>query len=67
MLVLLRENPVYEAIPTERCRHAGINRNTFYSHSASLESLPERMEEELDFHAQIRWISLPQNKAHPFY
>ena len=66
MLALLRENPVYEAIPAGHCRRAGISRNTFYSHDNNPEILPERTEEELDFHARIRWINLPQNKAHSF-
>jgi AcrR family transcriptional regulator len=47
LLELLREKPISKVTPTELCRRAGINRNTFYTHYASPEELLESIEEEL--------------------
>lgn len=47
LLALLVTKPIEKITPTELCRHAGINRNTFYSHYRSPEELLHSMEEEL--------------------
>ena len=47
LLKLLETKPIEKITPTELCRHAGINRNTFYSHYRSPEELLHSMEEEL--------------------
>lgn len=47
LLELMREKPVGRITPTELCRRAGINRNTFYSHYDSPEALLGSIEEEL--------------------
>lgn len=47
LLELLREKPISRITPTELCRRAGINRNTFYSHYPSPEALLCDIEEDL--------------------
>jgi len=47
LLALLEDKPIEKITPTELCRHAGINRNTFYSHYRSPEELLHSMEQEL--------------------
>ncbi len=47
LLELLRDKPISKITPTELCRRAGINRNTFYTHFQSAEDLLENVEEEL--------------------
>ncbi|MEN6595268.1 MAG: TetR/AcrR family transcriptional regulator [Clostridiaceae bacterium] len=46
LLALMKEKPVARITPTELCRHAGINRNTFYSHFSSTEELLASVEDE---------------------
>jgi AcrR family transcriptional regulator len=47
LLELMREKPISKITPTELCRRAGINRNTFYTHYQSTEDLLSGIEEEL--------------------
>lgn len=47
LLALMKEKPIAKITPSELCRHAGINRNTFYTHYDSPESLLRTIEEEL--------------------
>ncbi len=47
LLELMREMPISKITPTELCRHANINRNTFYTHYSSPEELLASIEEEL--------------------
>ena len=47
LLKLLETKPIEKITPTELCRHAGINHNTFYSHYRSPEELLHSMEEDL--------------------
>ena len=47
LIELLKEKPIGKITPTELCKRADINRNTFYSHYSSPEELLERLEEEL--------------------
>jgi AcrR family transcriptional regulator len=47
LLALMREKPVSKITPTELCRHADVNRNTFYTHYSSPEELLASIEEEL--------------------
>lgn len=47
LLTLMKEKPVSKITPTELCRHAGINRNTFYTHYSSAESLLQSIEDDL--------------------
>ena len=47
LLALMREMPISKITPTELCRRAGINRNTFYTHYQSAEELLSEIEEEL--------------------
>ena len=47
LLSLIKEKPVTKITPTELCRHAGINRNTFYTHYESVEALLMSIEDEL--------------------
>ena len=47
ILALMREMPISKITPTELCRRAGINRNTFYTHYQSAEELLSEIEEEL--------------------
>lgn len=51
LLELMKEKPVDKITPTELCRHAQINRNTFYSHYYTVRDLLQEIEEE--FSAQI--------------
>ena len=53
LLALLREKPIAKITPTELCRHAKMNRNTFYAHYDSPEMLLESIEDEL--FEQIRY------------
>ncbi len=52
LLELMREKPIAKITPSELCRHAGINRNTFYAHYNSPEALLLSVEEEL--YGQLR-------------
>jgi len=47
LLSLMREKPISMITPTELCRRAGINRNTFYTHYQSAEDLISDIEQEL--------------------
>ena len=47
LLALLESKPIEKITTAELCRHAGINRNTFYSHYRSPEELLNCMEEEV--------------------
>lgn len=47
LLTLLKEKPITKITPTELCRTADINRNTFYSHFDSVDDLLESIEHEL--------------------
>ena len=47
LLELMREKPIGKITPTELCRRADINRNTFYAHYLSPESLLTSIEDEL--------------------
>ena len=47
MLELLKEKPIGKITPTELCRRANINRNTFYAHYRSPEELLDSIEDEL--------------------
>jgi len=46
LLELMREKPIDKITPTELCRSAGINRNTFYSHYYSPRDVLVELEEE---------------------
>lgn len=52
LLALMREKPIAKITPTELCRHAKMNRNTFYAHYDSPEALLRSIEEEL--YQQVR-------------
>lgn len=52
LLELMKEKPIAKITPSELCRHAGINRNTFYAHYNSPEALLQSVEEEL--YGQLR-------------
>jgi AcrR family transcriptional regulator len=47
LLELMREKPIGKITPTELCRRADINRNTFYAHYDSPEALLASVEDEL--------------------
>ncbi len=47
LLDLMSEKPVDRITPTELCRRANINRNTFYSHYYSVRELLQSIEDEL--------------------
>ena len=47
LLELMREKPIGKITPTELCRRADINRNTFYAHYLSPESLLTSIEDDL--------------------
>lgn len=47
MLSLLQDNPIDKISIVQLCRHADINRNTFYSHFNSPYEVWEEMENEL--------------------
>lgn len=44
---LMKEKPVEKITPTELCKRATVNRNTFYSHYASVSELYESVENRL--------------------
>ena len=46
LLTLLKEKPISKITPSELCRHAKMNRNTFYSHYNSPEELLKSIEDE---------------------
>jgi len=48
----MKEKPITKITPTELCRHAGLNRNTFYTHFNSPEALLDSIENE--FFEQVR-------------
>lgn len=52
LLALMEEKPIAKITTSELCRHAGINRNTFYRHYDSPEALLETIEEE--FYQQVK-------------
>jgi AcrR family transcriptional regulator len=45
LLALMKEKPTAKIAPSELCRHAGMNRNTFYTHYGILEALLKSIEE----------------------
>lgn len=47
LLELLREKPIDRITPTELCRKATINRNTFYSHYKSTNEVLDEIENDL--------------------
>jgi AcrR family transcriptional regulator len=47
LLELMREKPIGKITPTELCRRADINRNTFYAHYVSPAALLSSIEDEL--------------------
>lgn len=47
LLELMKEKPIGKITPTELCRKANINRNTFYSHFSCVEELMQSIENEL--------------------
>ncbi len=47
LLELMKEKPISKITATELCRHAKINRNTFYSHYDSPEALLVSIEDNL--------------------
>lgn len=51
LLELMKEKPIDKITPTELCRHANINRNTFYSHYYTTRDLLVEIEDE--FSSQI--------------
>lgn len=51
LLELMKEKPIDKITPTELCRHANINRNTFYAHYYTTRDLLVEIEEE--FSSQI--------------
>ena len=52
LLALMKEKPIARITPTELCRHAGMNRNTFYTHYDSPEALLISIEDEM--YEQVR-------------
>jgi len=46
LLALLKEKPIAKITPSELCRHAKMNRNTFYTHYNSPEELLSCIEDE---------------------
>jgi len=52
LLALMKEKPIAKITPTELCRHAKMNRNTFYTHYDSPEALLKSIEDEM--YEQIR-------------
>ncbi|MBQ2847252.1 MAG: TetR/AcrR family transcriptional regulator, partial [Clostridia bacterium] len=44
---LMKDKPVEKITPTELCRKATVNRNTFYSHYSSVSELYESIENSL--------------------
>lgn len=44
---LMKDKPVEKITPTELCRKATVNRNTFYSHYSSVTELYESIETAL--------------------
>jgi AcrR family transcriptional regulator len=52
LLELMREKPIGKITPTEICRRADINRNTFYAHYDGPEALLKSIEDDL--YEQIR-------------
>lgn len=44
---LMKDKPVEKITPTELCKKATVNRNTFYSHYASVSQLYESIEDKL--------------------
>jgi len=52
LLVLMKEKPIAKITPTELCRHAKMNRNTFYAHYDSPEALLKSIEDEM--YEQVR-------------
>jgi len=53
LLALMKEKPIAKITPTELCRHARMNRNTFYTHYDSPEALLTSIEDEM--YEQIRY------------
>lgn len=47
LLTLLQEKPLHKITPSELCRKAKLNRNTFYAHYHSPEHLLHTIEDEL--------------------
>ena len=53
LLALMKEKPIAKITPTELCRHAKMNRNTFYTHYDSPEALLKSIEDEM--YEQVRY------------
>ncbi len=47
LLALMKEKPIARITASELCRHADINRNTFYTHYDNPEALLKSIEDEL--------------------
>ncbi len=47
LLELMKVKPIAKITPTELCRHAKMNRNTFYAHYDSPEALLKSIEDQL--------------------
>ena len=47
LLSLMEEKSINKITPTELCRRANINRNTFYSHYRAPEDILHEMEDEI--------------------
>ena len=52
LLALMKEKPIAKITPSELCRHANMNRNTFYTHYDSPEALLNSIEDEM--YEQVR-------------
>lgn len=47
LIEILKEKPISKITPTELCKRADINRNTFYSHYLNPEELLQTLEDDL--------------------
>jgi len=47
LLALMKQKAISKITPTELCRHADVNRNTFYAHYSSPYDLLIQIESEL--------------------
>ena len=63
LLALMKKHPIAGITTTELCRHANINRNTFYSHYDSPLQLLECMEEEMyqEFISMVKNLTQQDN------
>lgn len=67
LLELLKEKPIANITPTELCRRADINRNTFYAHYRSPMELLESIEDELlaQFYVSLKRIDIHGDLTSP--